>query len=557
MSSSAAAGGLHGPPSSRLLGVDADSVFPAQDLSFVGIDDYSDPLLRLFLVDRDTPPQRLRDLLAAAWDVDPSTTLKLVCNLSSRDPGNAHTVPFTAAAVWMHHNHPRTLACNLPAFAELGLIKDFAELLHRLVQRADDMAPPDTISRKRARSDDDDKPHQADSVPIKTQEVLGPVDQAMGSKPAGEAASAYSNLFNSIADLFETILRHDLNQLQNGGAPSLAADWCPSSESTFNGTTQLYQAIARRYFPRDADLDVHLASNRLRDEVLVPLQSAPKKKNKTTTPSKPAHGLPHKIVTNMGRESADLTRKNRAIDRWKKMLNDMRSKGSLRNCVAVCDMMIGAPTEAKKVGAAMGLLISQLSAPPWEDVVHAFTESQVAEPLSLTGKSYEQKVEAIRTMQCDDRFNLKTIFEWVLVMYGVYGTRRSDDEQQVKAPEAVKTIFVFTYKDFDKAIVAPSSTRSQYSDPQAVRPWKDEYEIICDKFEKKGFRYQVPDVVFWNLAGERSPALTFTDGGVMRLSGYSDDFMRLFLEKSGVVEPRDEMYGAIAEEKYQKLEVYD
>lgn len=68
----------------------------------------------------------------------------------------------------------------------------------------------------------------------------------------------------------------------------------------------------------------------------------------------------------------------------------------------------------------------------------------------------------------------------------------------------------------------------------------------------------MPRVVFWNLRGERFVALTASTDehdGVLSLSGYSDDLLRLFLENDSVVHPDDEMNDAIAGEEYKKLEV--
>ncbi|GJN29115.1 hypothetical protein PR202_gb17308 [Eleusine coracana subsp. coracana] len=91
-----------------------------------------------FQVVPDTAPERVRCLLAAAWARDPLTALKLVCNLRGvRGTGKSDREGFYASALWVHANHPRTLACNVPAFAEFGYLKDFPELLYRLVHGAD------------------------------------------------------------------------------------------------------------------------------------------------------------------------------------------------------------------------------------------------------------------------------------------------------------------------------------------------------------------------------------------------------------------------------------
>ncbi|KAK1651017.1 hypothetical protein QYE76_068822 [Lolium multiflorum] len=75
------------------------------------------PILDFFFqVVPNTPPGRVHELLATAWAHDPLTTLKLVCNLCGvRGTGKSDKEGFYAAALWMHAEHPKTLAYNVAA----------------------------------------------------------------------------------------------------------------------------------------------------------------------------------------------------------------------------------------------------------------------------------------------------------------------------------------------------------------------------------------------------------------------------------------------------------
>ena len=97
------------------------------------------PCLDLFFqVVPGTPPDRVRGLVEAAWASDPLTALRLVANLRGvRGTGKSDRDGFYAAALWVHGRHPRTLACNVPALAEFGYLKDFPELLYRLIRGED------------------------------------------------------------------------------------------------------------------------------------------------------------------------------------------------------------------------------------------------------------------------------------------------------------------------------------------------------------------------------------------------------------------------------------
>ncbi|MED6126284.1 hypothetical protein PIB30_076884 [Stylosanthes scabra] len=86
----------------------------------------------------DTPSDSLRQRLSVAWSHNPLTTLKLVCNLRGvRGTGKSDRKGFYAAATWLFFNHPKTLAANVPSFAEFGFFKDLPEILCRLLEGSD------------------------------------------------------------------------------------------------------------------------------------------------------------------------------------------------------------------------------------------------------------------------------------------------------------------------------------------------------------------------------------------------------------------------------------
>jgi hypothetical protein len=323
----------------------------------------------------------VRALLAAAWDRDALTALKLVANLRGvRGTGKSDKDGFYAAALWMHERHPRTLACNIPALAEFGYFKDFPELLYRLIHGPDvrkvakARADADkarramkvrvaklaerrtrahenyaavvsattipskptladyftaTLARTKSKSKrsrkaaavapvDTEEPDQAMEVEQEPEPEAMAVEQkpeapqeAAPQQPQEEAAAkkkkatkkvpkaarlavnaletyysdrAYRFLFDCVAEFFADLLASDLKQLAPGGKKKkigLAAKWCPTPDSSFDRTTLLCEAIARRLFPRDSSPDyadlseehyAYSVLHRLRREVLVPLR---------------------------------------------------------------------------------------------------------------------------------------------------------------------------------------------------------------------------------------------------------------------------------------------
>ncbi|XP_068305259.1 uncharacterized protein [Pyrus communis] len=78
----------------------------------------------------------LKQLLPLAWSHNPLITLKLISNL---DSGRLYDEAFFSSVFWLHHNHPKTLLCNVSFKDSYVLIdilysllegQDAAERLH-------------------------------------------------------------------------------------------------------------------------------------------------------------------------------------------------------------------------------------------------------------------------------------------------------------------------------------------------------------------------------------------------------------------------------------------
>jgi len=117
-----------------------------------------------------------------------------------------------------------------------------------------------------------------------TKEVRKAAMLAVQSLETYYGNGAYRFLLDCVAQFFADLLASDLEQLAPGGRKTkigLAAKWCPTPGSSFDRTTLLCEAIARRLFPRDSSPDysdlseehyAYQVLHRLRREVLVPLR---------------------------------------------------------------------------------------------------------------------------------------------------------------------------------------------------------------------------------------------------------------------------------------------
>lgn len=552
-----------------------------------------------FHVVPDTPAEILTSLLAAAWTSDPLTALKLACQLRGvRGTGKSDRQGFYSVALWLHRHHPKTLALNLLPIAEFGYLKDLPEILHRLVDGDDTRQRAKANHRrccrrpffKKAKRDRRREVTREERLAAEVARVKIEKEKAAKfrrkkrSEMAIRAVQRYERdpeyrfLHDRVADVFAELLRADLGHLNSGEFHelSLAAKWCPTLNSSYDRSTLLCEAIARRLFPRDSDCeyaaleDRHYAyrvRDRLRRTALVPLRSALelpevymsagrwdslpynrvasvamknyKKlflKHDATRFSeylekvrqgkaKVAAGalLPHKIIADAGDEVAEL--------QWKRMVEDLSRMGHLRNCIAVCDVsgsMGGTPME---VSVALGLLISELSEEPWKGRVITFSEDP--EMHRIGGDSLKEKTQFIRMMDWGMNTNFQKVFDKMLAVAVEGG---------LPAESMVKRVFVFSDMEFDKA---------------SANDWETDYQAIRRKFGESGYGEAVPEVVFWNLRDSRSTPVPSMQKGVALVSGFSKNLLKLFLEGDGVLNPVAVMEEAISGEEYTKLVVFD
>ncbi|KAK6923530.1 Uncharacterized conserved protein UCP015417, vWA [Dillenia turbinata] len=84
----------------------------------------------------------------------------------------------------------------------------------------------------------------------------------------------------------------------------------------------------------------------------------------------------------------------------------------------------------------------------------------------------------------------------------------------------IKRVLVFSDMEFDQA---------------SANNWETDYEAIVWKFMEQGYGSAVPEIVFWNLRDSHSTPTPGTQKGVALVSGFSENLLKLFLEKNGIL----------------------
>ncbi|RLN41194.1 hypothetical protein C2845_PM01G13420 [Panicum miliaceum] len=213
--------------------------------------------------------------------------------------------------------------------------------------------------------------------------------------------------------------------------------------------------------------------------------------------------------------------------KWNVMMSDLHDKGlvsKLRNCIAVCDMSHSMKGMLMEVCTALSVLISEISGEPWDHKVITFNENPKIH--TVPGKTLREKLKFLQGLQNDtDRcINFRAVFNCIL-----------DMAKKLQLPEEkiIKKKFVFTDKEFKDA---------------SKNPWLQDYRASCRNFMEARYGNVMPQVVFWNLQGSR--ALTTINGGVMILKGFSNNLLKLFLERGGVIHAKNEMASDLGGEAY-------
>ncbi|KAH7856846.1 hypothetical protein Vadar_006172 [Vaccinium darrowii] len=520
-----------------------------------------------FHVVADTPPHEVTNRLQLAWDQNPLTALKLVCHLRGiRGTGKGERHGFYAAALWLHQNHPKTLAANAKSVAEFGYFKDLLVILYRLLEGPD--------VRKQLKTEEE---HRKMWYGKKELRIY------LGKKSIERYYSdpVYRFLHNKVSDVFVDALKTDLDNMNAGNLYNLsfAAKWCPTVSSFFDRSTLICESIARKLFPREAHPKydrieeshyTYIIQVRLQKEVLVPLRKvlmipevymssrawSELPYNRVTSIAmrnyreiflkhderrfreyldnvkqgklKIAAGalLPHEIIASLskgdGGEVAEL--------QWKRIVDDLKEIGKLKNCLAICDVsgsMYGSPLE---VSVALGLLVSELSEEPWKNKLITFSKNPQLQ--MIEGHSLQSKVLSVERMDWDMNTDFQKVFDKVLEVA---------KKGNISEDKMIKRLFVFSDMEFDQA---------------SLNPWETDYEAICRKFNESGYK-EVPEIVFWNLRNSKATPVPSHQKGVALVSGFSKNLLKVFLEKSGDLNPEITMEWAISGEEYNKLVIVD
>lgn len=221
----------------------------------------------------------------------------------------------------------------------------------------------------------------------------------------------------------------------------------------------------------------------------------------------------------------------RALDgQWRSLVQRVRDSGTLESCIAVCDVSYSMESPTFRDGTVpmdsaigLSLLVAEVMAAPFGGAFITFSNNpavvrvRLEDPLHL-------KIEAMRRADWSMNTDFVAVFERLILPMAV--------EHNLTQEQMVKRVIVFSDMQFDQATTGYGEDGNR---------WSSSFESIQRQFRAAG--YEMPQLVFWNLAGGRAG---YTGGhgdpvapkpveadqeGTALVSGYSQGMLKLFMDK--------------------------
>lgn len=275
---------------------------------------------------------------------------------------------------------------------------------------------------------------------------------------------------------------------------------------------------------------------------------------------------------------------------WKSLVQRIKDSGSLDNCIAVCDVSGSMDWPVRKDGTTpmhsaigLSLLMAEVAKPPFAGSFITFSTNPSVETVRLED-SLQNKVYQMHKSDWDGSTDFCAVFEKLILPMAI--------RNKLSQEEMVKKIFVFSDMQFNAAENTPYRYEWQTGQgEQKDDKLQSSFERIKKAYTDAG--YEMPELVFWNLAGSRMGSTSWAEEGasakptdafeegVSLVSGYSQGMLKVFMEGSGfdggdedeaeMVEvdgetktlatkkkdPRDMVDRAVKHKAYDMIKVYD
>jgi len=453
---------------------------------------------------------QVRGHLVAAWQVNPLDTLKLIFQTRDCRGGKGEKHLFKICMYWLLLNHPEVLEKNLPHVPTFGTWKDLLALIGTPMENAALDLYADQLQKDLAAANtplaEGEKKKNSVSLAIKWAPTEGHKDDRAtkaAHKLASKLTGGSKTALRDYRKVYVSPLRKHLRVTETF---MCANEW---DKIPYSGVPSRCMNISKKAFTKhDAD-----RFNQFLADVAA---------GKTTI--KGTQLFPHELVQQYkGSTPIDPV----IEEQWKVIVNQCRTLGSLSSSIIISDVsgsMSGVPME---VSVALGLLISELTAPPFKDLVITFHENPTFH--QVKGNNLCERVKNLRAAPWGGTTNFQAVFDMIL-----------EKAKQNNLPQQAmpKRLFVISDMQFNSADGGGKFTTN--------------HQRIKEKYAAA--KYDMPTIIYWNVsaAGGDFP-VTWNDQGVGMVAGFSPSIMKSILEAGDLPSPLDIMNTAIHSERYAVL----
>jgi hypothetical protein len=224
---------------------------------------------------------------------------------------------------------------------------------------------------------------------------------------------------------------------------------------------------------------------------------------------------------------------------WRDLRNKcMGQAGTLGKLVPLIDVSGSMEGEPMQVAIALGILLTEVTAPALRDRFITFESNPKWQALDPNA-SLRQKVAVAKAAPWGGSTNFAKAIRLIL-------QAAVNSELPAAEMEGV-TLVVFSDMEFDVA-------GREYSSRIAQHNWATEHEKLVAEFAHHG--YSAPHIVYWNLRANTSDyAVQHDTPGVSMVSGFSQNLLKLFMEGKvdALTDPMITMREALDNARYDKV----
>ncbi|KAI1283880.1 hypothetical protein F5Y07DRAFT_91450 [Xylaria sp. FL0933] len=229
---------------------------------------------------------------------------------------------------------------------------------------------------------------------------------------------------------------------------------------------------------------------------------------------------------------------------WKTLVQRIKDSGTLESSIAVCDVSCSmcSPcfpdgTCPRDTAIGLSLLLAEVTEPPFGGHFITFSAEPQVQSVDLC-QSLQDKYSQLKRSEWSMNTNFVAVFDNLILPMAL--------RNKLSQEQMVKRVFVFSDMQFDAA-----ETRKGLPGASCAS-FASSFERLKGDFEAAG--YDMPELIFWNLAGGRAgyrhlgiggdptvpKPVTSEEAGTTIVSGYSQAMLKLFLENGSFDDPEDE-----------------